>query len=51
MAIITARINITQTVNELNAANMDAVFQWVKTNVIDKLPQTATKDIKYEAVP
>ena len=51
MASITVQITVTRTVAVLNATTMDETFQWVKANVIDKIPPTCTINITYQAVP
>lgn len=51
MASITIQISITRTVSVLNSATMQETFDWVKTNVTDKIPTTCTINTTYNATP
>lgn len=51
MATIQATITIQKTVASLNAATIQAVIDWAKTNIRDKLPVDATMLESYQVTP
>lgn len=51
MATITAHISIIKTTSTLDAATIALIIAWVKTNVIDKIPQDCTLNVSYGIIP
>jgi len=51
MASIRATMVIDKTVANLNAATIDAVLQWIKTNVTDKLPSDTSLNVTLTIIP
>jgi hypothetical protein len=47
MATITVLINIQQTIPNLNGAAIDAILTWIKNNVTNNLPSTATATVTF----
>jgi hypothetical protein len=51
MGTIIAKIEVTQTVANANGAAVQAVQDWILTNVINKLPATASGVVTYQVLP
>jgi hypothetical protein len=51
MGTIIVNLAATQTVAVANGAALQAIQDWVKTNITDKLPPTANVVITYQVVP
>ena len=51
MAKIRVIMTVEKTVAVFNGTTMQAVIDWVKTNVVNNLPADATITISYEATP
>ena len=51
MGQITAILTLTKTVATTSGATFQAVMDWIKTNVIDKLPADATVTVHYDIQP
>lgn len=51
MGTITIVLTVTQTVAVANGAALQAIQDWIATNVTSKLPVTANIVINYQVVP
>ena len=51
MGKITAHITIELTVADVTGAVYDAIEMWIKTNLVDKLPENADESHNYSVVP
>lgn len=51
MGSITVILTVTQTVAVANGAALQAIQDWIKVNITDKLPATASVIIDYRVIP
>ncbi|MBU1066968.1 hypothetical protein KKE60_04240 [Patescibacteria group bacterium] len=51
MGTIITSLTVTQTVAVANGAALQATQDWVKANIIDKLPENVNIVISYQVVP
>lgn len=51
MATITVNVQASMTVTPLNGTALDAILAWVKTNIIDKVPNGTNVNVTYQITP